>query len=145
MPEELKPQAQAALGEIRSQFMQRMQEKGQAFKGNQWNARGVSDYLNANSAKLAKVFSPSELQQLKTMNDAGHILDIDRSYKGSAVQSFNLAKRAGQAIEMGAVGAGGHIAGPLGAVGGEVAGKLASRALEGFASKRAAQARVRKL
>ena len=109
----MRPQAQAALGEIRSQFLQRMQETGQKFKGNQWNNRDVTQYLNANSAKLARVFSLSELQELKTLNDAGNILDVDRSYPDAAAQGHNLAVRGViGALEHGGEALGGHIAGP---------------------------------
>jgi hypothetical protein len=151
VPTEVQPQAQAALGEIRSQFMQRMQEKGQAFKGNQWNNRGVTQYLNANSAKLAKVFSPSELQQLKTLNDAGNILDIDRAYPGSAVQGHNLLQRGAiKGVEHGGALVGEAIGSSLGAPGvgtlfGSAAGKLGAKALEGSMSRKAALARFQKL
>lgn len=57
MPVEMQPQAQAALAEIRSQFALRLQEQAQKLKG-AWNNRGVTQCLNQNSAKMAKVFSP---------------------------------------------------------------------------------------
>jgi hypothetical protein len=146
MTAELQPKAQAALGEIRSQFLQRMQEQGQAFKSNQWNNKGVTQYLNANSAKLAKVFSPSELQQIKTLNDAGNILSIDRSYGGSAVQGQNLLQRGAIAgVQHGATALGAHIGGPLGAMAGEAVGGMGAKALSGSMSRKAALARFQKL
>jgi hypothetical protein len=113
MPAEMQPQAQGALGEIRSQFMQRMQEQAQKYKG-PWNNRGVTQYLNNNSAKLAKVFSPAELQRMRTLNDAGHILEVDRSYPGAAAQGHNLATRlAVGAVKHGAGAIAAHVGGPL--------------------------------
>jgi len=141
MPVEMQPQARAALGEIRSQFMLRMAEQAQKFKGN-WNAKGVTQYLSANSAKLAKVFSPSEVARMKTLNDAGNILDVDRSYPGATVQGHNLVQRGAlAAIEHGAGAVGAHIAGPLGAVVGEAGGKAAAKAVGSSFSKKAARAR----
>lgn len=143
---DLAPQAQDALSEIRSQFMLRMQEQGQKFKGNVWNNRGVSQYLNANSAKLAKVFSPADLRRLQTLNRAGNILDVDRTYPGAAVQSHNLAQRGILAgIERGGEFVGGHVGGPVGAmVGGAAGGKIAA-ALGGRWSRKAARSRIVKL
>jgi hypothetical protein len=141
MPLEMQPQANAALGEIRSQLMQRMQEKAQTFKG-PWNNRGVTQYLNANSAKLAKVFSPSELERMRTLNDAGHVLAVDRSYPGTVVQGHNLMQRATiGAIKHGMAAAGGAIAHGPGAVVGETLGGMMSKAVGGSFSRAAARSR----
>lgn len=139
---ELKQQAQAALGEIRSQFMLRMQEKAQQLKG-AWNNRGVTQYLNQNSAKLAKVFSPAELARMRTLNSAGHILDVDRSYPGAVAQGHNLFVRGALGLlERGGEAAGAHFGGPVGAVvGGAGAGKIA-HAISNALTRKAARARV---
>lgn len=142
---ELQTQAQAAIGEIRAQFMLRLQEQAQKLKG-AWNNRGVTQYLNTNSAKLAKVFSPAELERLKTLNSAGHILDVDRTYPGAAVQGHNLVMRGAiEGIKHGAGALGAHVAGPVGAMAGEVIGGKLAGALEGSASRKAWKKRVRKL
>ena len=139
------PQARAALGEIRAQFALRLQEQAQKFKG-AWNNRGVTQYLNQNSAKLAQVFSPAELGRLHTLNRAGNILDVDRTYPGAAVQGHNLAVRGALgAIEHGAGAVGAHLAGPAGALAGEIVGHAATRAIGGSLSRKAARARIRKL
>jgi hypothetical protein len=83
---------------------------------------------------------------MKALNDAGHILDVDRAYPGAAVQGHHLMQRGAlAAIEHGAGAVGAHLGGPLGAVVGETGGKAAARALGGAFSKKAAQARIRKL
>jgi hypothetical protein len=81
MPAEMRSRAQAALSEIRLQFALRLQEQAQKLKG-AWNNRGVTQYLNQNSAKMAKVFSHKELENFRKLNDAGNILNVDRSYPG---------------------------------------------------------------
>jgi hypothetical protein len=144
VPAEMRPQSLAALGEIRSQFMLRMQEAAGKYK-DAWNNRGVTQYLNNNSAKLAKVFSPAELRQIKALNDAGNILDVNRAYPGAAVQGHNLAARGALwTLQHGAGVAGAHIAGPVGAGVGEFVGGAAAKALGGSLSKKAAQSRIRK-
>jgi len=144
VPAELRPQANAALSEIRTQFLLRMLEQAQKLKGS-WNNRGVSQYLNNSSAKLAKVFSPAELRQIKLLNDAGNVLDVDRSYPGAAVQGHNLAARGAMlALEHGAVAAGSHL-GPLGAMAGKIVGGAGANAINSSLSKSAARKRIRKL
>jgi hypothetical protein len=142
---ELQTQAQAAIGEIRAQFMLRLQEQAQKLKG-AWNNRGVTQYLNANSAKLAKVFSPAELERLKTLNSAGHILDVDRTYPGAAVQGHNLVMRGAiEGIRHGAGALGATIAHGPGAFVGEMVGDKVAGMLEGSASRKAWKKRVQKL
>jgi hypothetical protein len=145
MPAEMKPQAEAARAEIRAQFALRLQEQAQKLKG-AWNNRGVTQYLNQNSAKMAKVFSPKELENFRALNDAGNILDVDRSYPGAAVQGHNLAARlAISGIKHGGGVVGAHIAGPVGAGIGEMAGGKVADMLGGSLSRKAARARIRKL
>jgi hypothetical protein len=98
---------QAALNGIRSQAMLRLQEQAQRLKG-AWNSRGVTQYLNQNSAKPAKVFTPWELTKVSTLHDAGNTPDVDRTDPGAAAQQHNLAMR-------GLIGAVRHGAGYLGA------------------------------
>lgn len=145
MPDDLQLQAQGAINEIRAQALLRMQEQATKYK-DIWNNKGVTQYLNANSAKLARVFSTAELRRLRSLNDAGNILDVNRAYPGAAAQGHNLLVRGALgAIEHGTGAIGAHIAGPVGALAGEVAGRAASKALHGSLSRKAARARIRNL
>lgn len=145
-PAALRGQAQAALAEIKSQFATKIFEIGNKHQ-TQWNARGVSKYLNDNSARLRVVFTPEELRRFADLNDAGHILRFDSSYPGAAVQHQNLKRAA--AVEYGAVAAGtalGSAAGPFGAAVGAGVGKVIGDKVGGRirdrAGLRAAQART---
>lgn len=152
VPEELQPQAQAALAEIKSQFANKLHEAGTKH-ATQWNAKGVTQYLNANSARMKALFSDAELANFATLNDAGHILRFDSSYPGAAAQTHNLA-RSGmmQGIEhmatVGGASAGG-ILGPVGAAlgagGGRMVGSKIAGAYGDRAALKAAQERTAKL
>ena len=51
-----------------------------------WNQKAVGQYLDRHGPKMAEVFTPAEMDRFKTLNTAGKILDIDKRYKGAAVQ-----------------------------------------------------------
>lgn len=102
-----------ALNEIRSHFTNKIEAAGNSTQG-MWNVKAVHSYLRANQARMVHVFSPEEMKQFQTLNDAGHILRMDRSYPGSAAQQYNLRAR-------GALAAG-KLIGKTGAVAGLVAG-----------------------
>jgi hypothetical protein len=111
MPPELRPQADAAIAEIRAQFANRILQEASKNK-DQWNAVGVTKYLNQNNRKLGVLMEDKELAQMvKDLHDAGHILKYDSKYPGAAVQASNL-------IKMGAIpvmtGLGGTVGGALG-------------------------------
>jgi hypothetical protein len=92
MPPELRPQADAAIGQIRAQFANRILEEGSKNKG-QWNASNITKYLNSNNRKLGILMEDKELAQMvKDLHDAGHILKYDPSYPGAAIQAHNLIK-----------------------------------------------------
>lgn len=92
MPPELRPQADAAIAEIRAQFANRILEEGSKNKG-QWNAANVTKYLNNNNRKLGVLMEDKELaQMIKDLHDAGHILKYDPAYPGAAIQAHNLVK-----------------------------------------------------
>lgn len=124
-PAQLREPAQAALAEIKSQFANKVLEIGNKH-ATQWNAKGVSKYLNDNSARLRVLFSQDELRKFGDLNDAGHILRFDSSYPGAHVQAQNLKRAA--AVEHGAtaagVGVGTFVGGPFGAVVGGGVGKV---------------------
>lgn len=136
MPEELQPQAQAALGEIRSHLANKIYDAGNSTAG-QWNARGVEGVIKANSAKLRLAFSdqPELLGDIADLRSAGKILSVNQSYPGAAAQAANALKRGvlpqliGKAAASMGAAAGGLVAGPLGAAGGAMAGEeLGARA-----------------
>ena len=92
MPDEVRPQADAAIAEIKAQFANRLLQEGSKNKG-QWNAANVTKYLNDNSRRLAVLMEDPEIAQMvKDLNDAGHILKYDPSYPGAAIQAHNLIK-----------------------------------------------------
>jgi hypothetical protein len=92
MPPELRPQADAAIAEIRAQFANRILEEGSKNKG-QWNAANITKYLNSNNRKLGVLMEDKELAQMvKDLHDAGHILKYDPAYPGAAIQAHNLIK-----------------------------------------------------
>jgi hypothetical protein len=116
MPDNLKPMAQQAINEIKGHFANRILEQGAKNKG-QWNAKGVTKYLNDHNDKLRILTDDKELgQMVRDLNDAGHILQYDASYPGAAVQAHNFI-RLGAAPLLGTLGSGAG-----GAVGGALAG-----------------------
>jgi hypothetical protein len=128
LPQELQPQGEAALSEIKAQFANKIHDLGSAQAG-QWAAKNVSKYLNQNSARMQQVFTPEEMAKFNDLNDAGHILAKPQSYPGAAVQSENLLRR-------GALGtikaAGGLVGGTVGTVvGAPRAGAAVGSALTG--------------
>lgn len=146
-PAQLREPAQAALAEIKSQFAAKVFAIGTQH-ATQWNSKGVSKYLNDNSARLRAVFTPDELRKFADLNDAGHILRFDSSYPGAAVQSANLKRAA--VVENVAIAAGvglGSAAGPLGSLAGAGIGKLAgggiAKRMNDKAGLKAAKARTR--
>lgn len=146
-PAELRDPAQAALAEIKSQFANKVADIGNK-TATQWNARGVSKYLNDNSARLRVIFTPAELRRFADLNDAGHILRFDSSYPGAAVQAHNLKRAA--AVEHGAtaagIGVGTFVGGPFGGVVGGSVGKVVGdkvgKGMRDRAGLKAAQART---
>jgi len=150
VPEELQPQAQAALSEVRAHFASKLLNEG-AKRVGQWGSRDVSRYIRNNQARLEMVFSPEELAKIGDLEEAGRILKTDQSYPGAAVQEYNLVRRGAMAaVRAGAAAAGGAAGALVGAPGagaaaGEIAGaKLTARFSEA-AALRAAQRRFVRL
>ena len=117
MPEEVRPQADAAIAEIKAQFANRILQEGSKNKG-QWNAAAITKYLNDNNRKLGVLMEDKELAQMvKDLHDAGHLVKYDASYPGAAIQAHNLI-RLGAAPLLGTVGTsvGGAVGGALGGV-----------------------------
>jgi hypothetical protein len=144
-PPELQPQAQAALSEIKAHFANKVQQMGSSQQG-QWNAKGVTKYLQNNAARMAQVFTPQEIQAFRNLNDAGHIVAKDQSYPGAAIQGHNLVTQGVMhGLPSAAAATGGFIAGPVGAAVGSAAGKMAAGAVENAATMRAVKKRTTKL
>ena len=117
MPDELRPQADAAIAEIKAQFANRILQEGSKNKG-QWNASNVTKYLNDNNRKLGVLMEDKELAQMvKDLHDAGHLVKYDASYPGAAIQAHNLI-RLGAVPLLGTLGTsvGGAFGGALGGV-----------------------------
>lgn len=127
-PEELKPQAEAGLAEMKAQLANKILDAGSSTQG-QWNAPKVSQVLKANSAKFKALFTPEEIAQFSDLDAAGKILKVDQSYPGAAAQAANALKRGlmSRAIQkvsgMVGAGAGSTMGAPaIGAAAGEVVG-----------------------
>ncbi|MDB5956733.1 transglycosylase SLT domain-containing protein [Ramlibacter sp.] len=144
-PPEVLPQTTAALNEIKAQFANEVKAVGTAHAG-QWNARGVTKYLQDHAARMAQVFTPEEIGAFRNLNDAGHIVAKDQSYPGAAVQGHNLVTQGVMhSLPSAGAGAGAALFGPVGAVAGGAAGKLAAGALDNATALRAVKKRTTKL
>jgi hypothetical protein len=117
MPDELRPQADAAIAEIKAQFANRILQEGSKNKG-QWNAANVTKYLNDNNRKLGVLMEDKEIAQMvKDLHDAGHLVKYDPTYPGAAIQAHNLI-RLGAMPLLGTLGTsvGGAVGGSFGGV-----------------------------
>jgi hypothetical protein len=125
MPPELQPQAQKAIGEIKSQFANQIAEIGG--KGEFWDAPAVSKYLKANNLRLRVLTGdPQMARSLTVLNDGGHFLRMDNGYKGAAIQFKNMYDS--PLISGAAQSLGGAIGGGLGYAVGSIFGPVASGA-----------------
>ncbi|CAJ0710718.1 glucosaminidase domain-containing protein [Ralstonia thomasii] len=131
LPDELQPQGQQALAEIKGQLARQIYaagDRGGTQNGpSMWNASNVTRELNNQASKMALVFSPEEISKFETLNRGGHILQTPSAYPGAAVQGHNILQRgmiwAPAAIGSGLGGAIGHaIGGYPGMVAGTAAG-----------------------
>lgn len=134
------PQAATALNEIRAHFANEVKAKGDSTKG-MWNEKAVNQYLQDNNANMAQVFTPEELKRFQTLNDAGNILRMDRTYPGAAAQGHNFVVGGVlSGAEHGATVAGaalGHIPGAVVGHGvGKIAGKVSGAVLRSNVEKR---------
>ena len=145
MPENLRPQADAAIAEIKAHLANRILQEGSKNKG-QWNASNVSKYLKDNNKKLAVLMEDPEIAQMvRDLNAAGHILKYDASYPGAAIQAHNLTKLGvpllgslGGAVgtTVGGVTGGGFGAALGGTIGGAMGAKRGAKMAEKSALKR---------
>ncbi|MGB6487548.1 MAG: hypothetical protein WBE91_11745 [Steroidobacteraceae bacterium] len=160
MPDELQPDAQAALGEIRGHLVNKLLQAGTQTAGGSarglWAADRVANVLRTNAAKFRTTFQddPQGQAGIKDLNSAGQILKADASYPGADAQAANAMKRGLISRTLkhvgGAVGAGtGGLVGPVGAAAGGVLGEMGGEALGASRAESAAlkawQKRVRAL
>jgi hypothetical protein len=135
MPDELQPEAQAALGEIKSHLLNKVLQAGtQTSRGvgaQVWGTDRVSQILRTNAAKFRTAFSgnPDAQAGIEDLSNAGQILKVDQSYPGADAQAANAMKRGlisrtlGHLGGMAGAAAGGSIAGPIGAAVGGAGGE----------------------
>ena len=130
-PEELQPQAQAAIQSIQGHFVGKLVDTGTKTAGGKpleiWNAPEVAKFISQNNGKLSSLFSEDQVAQIAKLRDAGNVLSVNPSYPGASAQAANAVKRGmmTQFIGKGATLAGGGIGGMVGAPGtGAVIGNM---------------------
>ena len=89
MPDELQPQAQKALGEVKAHFVNQMADKTPA---------QLTKFLNGNKEVMGRLFSPQEMENIRDFHNAKHIFKTDTGYPGAAAQTINIEKKLGQKI-----------------------------------------------
>jgi len=90
VPEALRPSATAALSEIKAQFANQLAAKK--------TPKQITDFMNANSEVMNRLFTPDEMGKLRDYHNASHILATDTGYKGAAVQKINVEKKLGTKV-----------------------------------------------
>ncbi|VVE31734.1 Membrane-bound lytic murein transglycosylase F [Pandoraea eparura] len=145
LPDSLAPQGQQALAEMKGALAKQIYQAGDS-GGTQngpslWNAANVTKQLNAQASRMSLLFSPDEIAQFQTLNNAGHILQTPSAYPGAAVQGHNLLQR-GMIYAPPTIGSslGGTIGHALGGVPGMMAGSSAGGGLGAMMSGRVARA-----
>jgi hypothetical protein len=133
LPDNLAPQGSQAIAEIRGALAKRIYQAGDS-GGTQngpslWNAANVTRAMNANRSKMNILFTPEQLDRLKTLHDVGYVLQSPTAYKGAAAQGYNfLQSGAIKAPALGLAGLGAYLGGPAGATIGSALGSAASGA-----------------
>lgn len=146
MPQELQPQAQAAIGEIKGHLANKLLDAGTTKAPEaQWNAPNVNQAIKQNQAKLNIAFGndAQAVQDIRDLRAAGNILRANPQYPGAAAQAANAIKRGMMTRALQTVGATGGAAvgshlGPLGAAAGAAAGEtLAGKATQSMGERAA--------
>lgn len=150
MPEELQPDAQAAIGEIKGHLLNKLLQAGtQTSRGvgaQIWGTDRVSQVLRAHAGKFRAAFADDPVAQegIEDLHNAGQILKVDQSYPGADAQAANAMKRGLISRTLGHLGgsagaaAGAAIGGPLGAAAGGAAGESLGLSAGARASEKAA-------
>jgi hypothetical protein len=102
VPENLQPQAAAALSEIKAQFANNLAAKK--------TPKQVTDFMKANSEVMNRLFTPEEMNNFRDYHNAVHILATDTGYKGAAVQKINVEQKLGSKIKEHLITKGGAVA-----------------------------------
>jgi hypothetical protein len=156
MPDDLQPQAQAAIGEIQGHMVNRLLDAGSKTEG-QWNKKGVNTELSNNSENFKTAFAdnPDAAAKIKDLKDAGEMLRFNSSYRGAHAQSSNMVRQGvGAGAEWTGAGVGGavgtFVAGPgvgttLGAMAGKAAVGKGLGALDAAKVRKGVESRVTKL
>lgn len=87
---ELADEAAAAIREIKGHMAAKLHNAGSSKIQGAWSAKDFYKQLNAYSNKMPSVFTPKEMGDWKTLNDASNILRMDRTYKGATVEAHNV-------------------------------------------------------
>lgn len=134
VPDQLKPQANQALSEIKAQFANRIAE--------QKTPRALTNYMNSNREVMSRLFTPEEMNALRDYHDATHILATDTGYKGAGVQKINVEQKLGAKVRERLVTGGAAVAaeGLTGGVGMGVPALITQQLLSERAAKRQARA-----
>ena len=69
---------------VQSHFTERWIEEAE--KGGGWNTRRANQFLRANQETLGRVLSPEQMHQIRNVNSAANVLDMDKRYKGAFAQ-----------------------------------------------------------
>jgi hypothetical protein len=102
VPESLQPQAGAALSEMKAQFANNLAAKK--------TPKQVTDYMNANSEVMNRLFTPEEMSNFRDYHNAVHILATDTGYKGAAVQKINVEQKLSSKVKEHLITKGGAVA-----------------------------------
>lgn len=155
MPPELQPEAQAALGEVKGQLLNRMLKAGtetRSGRGAQvWRGEDVSQVLGRHAAKFRIAFADDPVLQaaIKDLNSAGQILRTDQGYPGAYAQAANMTKRGvGSSVvrqigRAGGAAVGGALGNPLTAAAGEMAGSAMGERAASAVDERSALKAIR--
>lgn len=138
MPEELQPEAQAALGEIKGHYLNRILDSGSMVNGTPnkfWSYRNVNKLFQNNSSKMPMVFSPEEMERVKDIRRAGNINSVNSGYPGAAAAAANavkaglMTKAFGNIASYVAGGAGGFLGGAAAGPTGGALGALGAKSM----------------
>ena len=76
--------AHKAAQQLQSHFTERWIDE--ASKGGGWNTRRAHQFLKNNQETLSRVLTPEQMHQIRNVNNAANVLDLDKRYKGAFAQ-----------------------------------------------------------